>query len=275
MGKHVRQERGYSQMIGLAGCGRMGGPMLASLRSMGLRAKGFDVADKDSDWITSDANRFATDLSTLITVVRDIKQTDDVLFDAQGFVEAAPKLERIIICSTLSPKYVRALRSRIPSHITLIDAPMSGAKIAAERAELSFMLGGEPADLDDAQMLFASMGNHFHRMGPYGSGMQAKVLNNMLAASHTAMTRMVLDWADDAGVGESALLDLIHTSSGQNWLASGFNEIEFARDGYSEDNTIGILVKDVESAIDAAPKNADLSAARTIQSMIRGLEPRA
>ena len=261
-------------MIGVAGCGRMGRPMLAALRNMGLRAKGFDVVEKDSDWITTDAKRFSADLSTLVTVVRDIDQTEDVLFAAQDFVNTAPKLERIIICSTLSPRYVRALRSRVPGHITLIDAPMSGAQIAAERAELSFMLGGETADLDDAQMLFASMGKHFHRMGAFGSGMQAKVLNNMLAASHTAMTRMVLDWADDAGLNERALLDLIHTSSGQNWLASGFDEIEFARDGYTGDNTIGILVKDVASAIDGAPKNADLTAALTIQKMILALKPR-
>lgn len=261
-------------MIGVAGCGRMGAPMLASLRSMGLRAKGFDVVDKDSDWITTDANRFGADLSTLITVVRDIDQTEEVLFGIQGFVGAAPKLDQIIICSTLSPRYVRALRSRIPEHITMIDAPMSGAQIAAERAELSFMLGGEIADLDQAQMLFASMGKHFHHMGSFGAGMQAKVLNNMLAASHTAMTRMVLNWADEAGLQERALLDLIHTSSGQNWLASGFDDIEFARDGYSEDNTIGILFKDVASAIDDAPEGVDLTPARTIQKMIGALKPR-
>lgn len=261
-------------MIGVAGCGRMGRPMLAALRSMGLRAKGFDVVDKDSDWITADDKRFSADLRTLITVVRDIDQTEDVLFANQNFINTAPKLERVIICSTLSARYVRALRPRIPDHITLIDAPMSGAQIAAERAELSFMLGGNSADLDDAQMLFASMGKHFHRMGPFGSGMQAKVLNNMLAASHTAMTRMVLDWADDAGLDDRLLLDVINTSSGQNWLASGFDDIEFARDGYSEDNTIGILVKDVESAIDSAPDTADFTAALIIQKMIRALKPR-
>ena len=118
------------------------------------------------------------------------------------------------------------------------------------------------------------MGTNFHRMGAFGSGMQAKVLNNMLAASHTAMTRMVLDWADDAGLDEQAMLGLIHTSSGQNWLASGFDKIEFARDGYKDDNTIGILVKDVESAIDAAPVTADLTPAKTIQKMILDLKPR-
>jgi len=261
-------------MIGLAGCGRMGEPMLASLRSIGLHAKGFDIVDRSPNWITTDPKRFSCDLSTLITVVRDMEQTENVLFNTQSFVTKAPMLERLIICSTLSPKYVRALRSRIPGHIKLIDAPMSGAQVAAQRAELSFMLGGATGDLDDAQVLFDSMGTNFHRMGEFGAGMQAKVLNNMLAASNTAMTRMVLDWADKAELDEKAMLELISTSSGQNWLASGFNDIEFARDGYTSENTIGILGKDVELAIDAAPPEADLTAAKAIQKMIFDLKPR-
>jgi len=64
------------------------------------------------------------------------------------------------------------------------------------------------------------------------------------------------------------MLELIDTSSGQNWLASGFNKIEFAREGYTNENTIGILVKDVEAVIDAAPIGADLTPARIIQKMI-------
>lgn len=262
-------------MIGVAGCGRMGAPMLASLRNMGTRAKGFDIVDPGTDWITSDAGRFAADLETLITVVRDQAQTEDVLFGAQNFVGTAPKLKRIIISSTLSPKYVKGLRARIPGHIILIDAPMSGAQIAAERAALSFMLGGEHADIDDVQHLFLAMGRHMHHMGPYGAGMHAKVLNNLLAASNTAMTRLVLDWADAAGLDETKLLNLIHTSSGQNWFASGFSEIEFARDGLSDDNTIGILVKDVASALDAAPEGYDTTLPETVQNAIRHLKPRA
>jgi 3-hydroxyisobutyrate dehydrogenase-like beta-hydroxyacid dehydrogenase len=265
-------------MIGVAGCGRMGAPMLAALRTADLNALGFDVRPPAefgalAPFVTDNPAGFSQTIETLITVVRDISQTDDVLFGAQGFA-SAPNLKRIIVSSTLSPRYVRALRTRIPSHITLIDAPMSGAQIAAQEARLSFMLGGSTTDLDAAQPLFAAMGKHFHRMGPFGSGMQAKVLNNLLAASNTAMTRMVLDWADAAGLDETALLDLIHTSSGQNWFASGFDQIEFARDGHDTDNTIAILVKDVESALDAAPDGADTALPQLVQSTIKELKPR-
>ena len=252
----------------------MGAPMLAALRNMGARAKGFDVVEKPDQWITTDVERFTADLETLITVVRDAAQTDDVLFGAQNMVNRASKLARIVICSTLSPRYVKALRDRVPAHITLIDAPMSGAQIAAENAALSFMVGGSPTDIEDAQMLFTAMGKHVHHMGPYGAGMQAKVLNNLLAASNTAMTRLVLDWADKTELDQDKLLNLIHTSSGQNWFASNFDQIEFARDGLAEDNTIAILVKDVASALDAAPKGADTSLPEQVQKAVSRLGPR-
>ncbi len=224
--------------------------------------------------VTNDPSTFANGLKTLITVVRDADQTDDVLFADQGFAHA-PQLETIIICSTLSPRYVRGLRGRVSNHIALMDAPMSGAAIAAQDARLSFMLGGAANDLDRAQPLFAAMGQHFHRMGGFGDGMAAKVLNNLLAASNTAMTRLVLDWADAQGIDETRLLALIQTSSGQNWFASGMTTIEFSRDGHDPDNTIGILVKDVAAALDAAPDGADLTLPQTVQAAIKGLRPRS
>ncbi len=252
----------------------MGAPMLAALRDASASAMGFDVAERASDWITQDAEAFVQELETLVIVVRDRVQTEDVLFGAQSFVARAPKLGRIILCSTLSPRYVRELRDRVPAHITMIDAPMSGAQISAEERSLTFILGGAVADIENAMPLLAAMGERFHHMGPFGSGMQAKVLNNLLAASNTAMTRLVLDWAQEAELDEDKLFEVISTSSGQNWFASGFDRIEFARDGHAADNTIGILVKDVAAAIDGAPDEAEMVLPQTVMTTLRNLKPR-
>ena len=260
-------------MIGIAGCGRMGGPMLAALRGAGFEAQGFDIVPKSGGWITTDPAMFAIGIDTQNSVVRDEEQTEIVLFGTQHFVTATNQ-RRIIISSTLSPRYVRKLINRVPEHIVLIDAPMSGAQVAAETASLSFMLGGEEADLNAAQPLFKAMGKHFHRVGPFGAGMQAKVLNNLLAATNTAMTRLVLDWADQTGIDEDGLLELINTSSGQNWFASGYRNIEFARDGHSSGNSIGILVKDIDAAMDAAPSGADKALPEAIKAAVKRLRPR-
>lgn len=267
------------QTVGIAGCGTMGAPMLGALLRAGFSAGGFDIRPRSdfgdlSPHISDDTHAFCDGLETLITVVRDIPQTDALLFDEQSVLARAPKLKTLIISSTLSPRYLAQLKARAPSHLTLIDAPMSGAEVKAKAATLSFMLGGPTDALDAHQPLFDAMGAQFHRMGPFGAGMQAKVLNNLVCAAGTAMTRLVLDWADEAGLDEAALLALFHTSSGQNWLASGFNEIEFARKGYAPGNSLGILKKDIESALDAAPEGADTRLPELLTDMVYRLKPR-
>ncbi|NSX56012.1 NAD(P)-dependent oxidoreductase [Parasulfitobacter algicola] len=262
--------------IGIAGCGRMGAPMLRALFSSDFPARGFDIRPR-SDFgdlpVMDDPLGFADGLTHLITVVRDQQETDNLLFDQQKIIEIAVDLKYLIISSTLSPRYVTDLRDRVPSHIHLIDAPMSGAEIAAQECRLSFMLGGEIEHLETLQPIFDAMGKTFHHMGAYGAGMQAKVLNNLLAAASTAMTRQVLDWAGQAGLDQRKFLDLVDASSGQNWLASGFETIEFAKDGYAPDNTIGILVKDIQAALDALPGTADTALPQAIQTAIRQLKP--
>lgn len=265
--------------IGLAGCGRMGLPMLQALRAAGFDATGFDIRPAtdfgpDAALMCFDAARFAAPLRILFSVVRDAAETDALLFGRQAVVDRAPQLETVILCSTLSPAHVDAVRGRLPTRIALIDAPMSGAQVAARERRLSFMLGGAQTALDRLEPLFLAMGRHLHRMGGPGMGMQAKVLNNLLAAASTAATRLALDWADAAGLDERAFLDLVRDSSGQNWLASHFDTIEFARDGYRDDNSIGILVKDVACAMDAAPAGADLTLPRALQAVLAELHPR-
>ncbi|MEO1641234.1 MAG: NAD(P)-binding domain-containing protein [Pseudomonadota bacterium] len=253
--------------VGVAGCGRMGRGMLRNLQNAGFDARGFDI--RAIPGVGQDVGAFADGLTVLISVVRDTDQTDALLFDDQAMITRATGLTDLLICSTLSPKYIARRRDRIPDHINLIDAPMSGAQVKADAGTLTFMTGG---NVDRVEPLLAAMGDAQHDMGALGAGMTAKVLNNLLAASHTAMTRLVLDWADAQGMDERKLLDLIHTASGQNWLASGFDEIEFARDGYDPDNSIGILEKDASAALDLAPDEAILP--RAIRDAIRNLTPR-
>jgi 3-hydroxyisobutyrate dehydrogenase-like beta-hydroxyacid dehydrogenase len=262
--------------IGLAGVGRMGGGMLTNMRTNGIDAVGFDIRPASEFGnlpVSNDADDFAGGLTTLITVVRDTVQTDEVLFGPQGFVLRATDLETIIVCSTLSPKYVRALRERIPDHINLIDAPMSGAQVGAIEGTLAFMVGGEDAAVSAAWPLFEAMGSNVHRMGGFGDGIQAKVLNNLLCASHTVMTRLILDWATDADLDHGKLLALIEKATGQNWFASRFDQIEFARQGYEAGNTIAILEKDVAAALDAAPEAANTALPELLKQMLHDLEP--
>ena len=254
----------------------MGAPMGRALHAAGMPVTGFDIrTDGDFGSLTMnfDPVTFSRDLEILFTVVRDEDQTEDLLFRAQSVLAHAPKLRTLVICSTLSPRYVTDLRPRLPAHINIIDAPMSGAQVAAEEARLTFIVGGDQVPVDETMLFFSAMGEHVHVMGGPGTGMTAKVMNNLVAASSVVATRTALHWGRAAGVDPQRLLHVMHDSSGQTWFGSNFNHIEFAADGYAEDNTIGVLAKDVACAASTKPEaQADPFTPALIEA-IRNLEP--
>ncbi|MEM7056320.1 MAG: NAD(P)-dependent oxidoreductase [Pseudomonadota bacterium] len=265
--------------IGVAGCGRMGLGMAKAMARSGFDVRGFDVRpiEEFGDFaalMVSDPAAFAADRDVVLSVVRDVRQTEDLLFDVQGILAKAPDLKHLVICSTLSPRYIEDLCSRLPMGPKVIDAPMSGAQIAADEARLSFMLGGNDEDLDFLDPMFRAMGQNIHRMGGPGAGMTSKVLNNFVAGASVSAVRQVLDWADQLGVDEDRLLALMHDSSGQTWFGSNFDTIEFSRNGYDPENTIGILKKDLECCLDAVEQATREGLPEAILSAVGNLVPR-
>jgi len=55
-------------------------------------------------------------------------------------------------------------------------------------------------------------------------------------------------------VSPEKLLEVMSESSGGTWFGNQFEVIDWAREGYSPDNTIGILEKDVNSFLKAIDK---------------------
>lgn len=264
--------------IGVIGCGRMGRPMAEAMLAAGQSVVGLDLRpaaafDSFAPHLAPDAARFGAGLNVAVSVVRDWAETETALFGAEGLIAHAPDLTHLVISSTLSPKHVHTIRARLPETVALVDAPMSGAEVAAREARLSFMLGGAEDDIDALMPLFRAMGTTHHRLGPLGAGMTAKVMNNLVAAASLVATRRAIGWAEAAGLSRQALLAVMETSSGQTWVSRGFDRIEFAPAGYGADNSIGILAKDVAAAMDAAPEGADLALPEALIAALRGLEP--
>lgn len=263
--------------VGVAGCGQMGLPMARALRAAGIEVWGLDVrpAAAFGDFAPRmlDPAAFAARCRTVLSVVRDVPQTEALLFDTQALLHRANAIGTLVICSTLSPRWLAGLPGRVPPGLRLVDAPMSGAPVAAEEARLSFMLGGEAAELDRLAPLWAAMGRVSHRMGAFGAGMTAKVLNNFVAASSVVAVRQALAWADALGVDRARLLALMHDSSGQTWFGSQFGRISFARQGWAEDNTIAILEKDVLASLDAAGADSAAGFPAALLAGLRALPP--
>jgi 3-hydroxyisobutyrate dehydrogenase-like beta-hydroxyacid dehydrogenase len=250
------------EKIGLAGCGNMGLPMLNSMLSKNIDAKGYDIEKKKSllslgkDFVSS-KKKFLDDRNIIISVVRDASDTTELCQGNNGLFEQQSS-KVLIIASTLSPKFVMDLKSKAPKNITIIDAPMSGATIAAHEARLTFMVGCEKVFFNYIEPILGLMGTRINHIGNYGSGMMVKVLNNFIAASSVVSVRHVLHQAQKFELDIDALFKTIDTSSGQTWFGTNRADIEWFKENFDNDNTMGILKKDVEAYVDSFENESDL-----------------
>ena len=254
--KNVLKEK-----IGLAGCGNMGLPMLISMVSKNIDAQGYDIENKKSQSALGSnfegcKKSFLTDRNIIISVVRDEEDTLELCEGGDGlFEQQSSKI--LIISSTVSPRFLMDLKSRAPKNIIVIDAPMSGATIAAKEAKLTFMVGCEKKLFVYISPLFGLMGTQINRIGNYGAGMMVKVLNNFIAASSVVSVRQVLHQAEKFELDIEALFNTIDTSSGQTWFGTNREKIEWFKESFENNNTMGILTKDVLAYVDAFENEID------------------
>ena len=254
----------------------MGLPMARSLLAAGFDVYGFDVrpvrefGDFEGRMI-ADPAEFAARCPTVISVVRDIPQTLELCFGQQALFtgEAAPR--RLVVSSTLSPRFLGELATRLPQGTELVDAPMSGAPVAAREARLTFMVGGEEAVVNSLRPLFDAMGNAIHHLGGLGAGMTVKVVNNFVAASSVVAVRHALAAARALGVAPDLLTQVMAQSSGATWFGDNLDAIDWSGEGYGPDNTIGILEKDVNSFLDALRDLPEFDKGELEETVIRNL----
>lgn len=245
--------------LGIAGSGRAARAFAARLRATGLAPR--PAADDFQG------------LRTLLLVPTDIGECESLLFEAEGFARRAPSLQVIILAATLSPRYARALRGRIRPEIALVDAPFTGTQRAAEDGRLSFFLGGRKDEVERLAPVFDRLGAKAIRMGGFGAAMAAKVMNDFLAASSNAMTRIALDWAEAQGIDEVRLLGITGETLG-GLAAPGMDLGDQTPAGAAGDDCVTALVREVEIALDNALAGAHLTPPRALEDVFRGLRQR-
>ena len=264
-------------VVGIAGCGAMGLPMAQRLADAGYEVWGHDVRPvgefgEFANRMVGDAAGFSERCNIVISVVRDAAQTRALLFgESQGIVKGLQPPDVLVISSTLSPRFIRHLSKELPEGLALVDAAMSGAPYRARSGTLSFMLGGPDDVLERLTPLFEVMGEDIFRIGPASMGMTAKVLNNYCAATSVVATHRVLGMARALELDERTLLNVMKVSSGSNWFADRIDQIDWASEGYSTLNTIGIVEKDVESALDAVSEHPAVAHAPLDDALLASL----
>jgi len=247
--------------ISLLGLGKMGHRMAACLlsafgeltvwnrtpgRADELVARGAVVAATPKDAARDAVLTVFTDLAGVETVLRG----DNGLL--VGWAQRGITDPVLVVHGTVSPVAVAELSEELASlGVRLLDAPVSGGTVGAERASLSIMVGGDRSAAEQLLPVFSAMGSTVRYLGPSGSGQLGKACNQIVvAATVTALSESVL-LARHAGLDVATVLELLGgglagsellRQKGDKWLREDFTA------GGSAVNQL----KDLRFAIDAA-----------------------
>jgi 3-hydroxyisobutyrate dehydrogenase-like beta-hydroxyacid dehydrogenase len=156
----------------------------------------------------------------VITMVVDGPQVRSLLIDGDdtALVGASPGT-LFLDCSTIGPAATLEIGRVLQQHeMSLVDAPVTGSSPRAADGTLTFMVGGDAADLERAQPMFEAMGSLVVRAGPLGQGQLVKVISNAVAASNAAVLGQALIVGAGAGADLDALVQVMAAGAGGSMM---------------------------------------------------------
>jgi 3-hydroxyisobutyrate dehydrogenase-like beta-hydroxyacid dehydrogenase len=256
-----------SNRIGIIGLGNIGMPIAVNLLKAGFELSAFDVRPERCSEIRAKGGRIATsglDLvrasDYVISLVRDIPQTEEVIHGKDGLWEGPVEGKTLIIMSTILPEFIREFAAFAAARkVTVIDAAISGADVAAKEGTLTIMVGGPEDAFEDTLPLFKAVGRNVFHLGPVGSGMVVKLVNNAIRTVNLYGTREGLKLAVQAGVDPKRLFDVVNVSTGQSWGSDHWERDQREVESYGRDpqnSRFSNMAKDRDIALNFAQEIA-------------------
>lgn len=213
-------------VVGFVGLGVMGGPMC---RNVATKHSGevvaFDTNPAAFDGLADTKARRAQSLSELAAVAEVVflslpggPQVEQVCLGAGG-LSAGSRVPGVIVdLSTTTVASARSTAERLRSKgIAFSDAPVARTREAAQRGELSIMVGASTDLFAQIEPLLRYMGTDVTRCGEVGCGQVVKLVNNALVFENTAAIAEMMVLGERAGVAPATLIEAVSKGSGDSF----------------------------------------------------------
>jgi 3-hydroxyisobutyrate dehydrogenase len=240
--------------LGYVGVGLMGLAMARRLLSLGYAVKACDIVRERVEAARTAgaeaAGSPADAAAGVELVLLNLPTTDAVekaVFGAGGVATAVRAPQLVVDFSTIEVDRCKAFAAKLreATGAGWIDAPVSGGPPAAAAGALTVMAGGEPAEVERARPLFADVSGRFTHLGPTGSGMVAKMLNQLIVGCGHAVMAEAVVLAEAAGIDAARLPECLAGGYADSALLQRLYPRIVARDfapqGYARQ-----LLKDLE-----------------------------
>lgn len=186
--------------IGIIGLGRMGTAIAQRMQAEGCQVTGWTRSNRPVPEIetTPDLAALVAQSDTLILSLYDDAAVSDVL-DQLLQLDLNGKL--IIETSTVIPDLLKSRIDRVTAKgASAVDAPISGGPELVLAGSCGVFIGGDDAAATRAQQVLAPISRRIFHVGPLGTGLVMKVINNSMIQVYFAGLDDMMRLAKRAGL---------------------------------------------------------------------------
>lgn len=271
--------------IAFIGLGHMGAPMALNLHKAGHTVRAFDLSPAATQklaeagvGIAPSAEDSVAGAEVVISMLPASRHVEGLYLGDDTRPGLMARIEPgtlVIDSSTIAAASSRKVADAGAARgIPVIDAPVSGGTGGAVAGTLTFMVGGEAADLERARPVLEKMGANIFHAGGVGAGQAAKICNNMLLGILMIGTSEALALGAANGLDPQVLSEIMRRSSGGNWALEKYNPFPGvmaaapASKGYADGFGTDLMLKDLGLASDNA---VSVGAATPLGALARSL----
>ncbi|PYE54374.1 NAD(P)-dependent oxidoreductase [Deinococcus yavapaiensis] len=192
----------------------------------------------------------AADVDILFTC---LPTTADVASLAPEIVSGAREGLVWVDCTSGDPGKSRELAEWLSRRgVELVDAPVSGGTVGAQKGALTVMYGGAEATMEEVRPALEAFAAKVVRVGDVGAGHAVKAINNALLAVNLWSASEGLAALAALGVDVGAALDVINASSGRSNVTENLIPQRVLTREFPATFKLGLLAKDAGLALDVA-----------------------
>jgi len=222
-----------STKVGFIGLGNLGMVVCKKIAFEKVPLTVFDLDRKLVDEMVaagakaaSSSREVAAASDVTVILVRDERQNDAVIFGKDGVWEGVKKDSTIVLSATIGPSYARKIYNMAKEKgVHVIDCPITAEARSFTPGEewglWTLLIGGDEADVKRCWPVFEAMGKNLFYLGPIGSGMAGKAVNNLAMYANNIVARECANIALKAGLDLQQISRAIMVGTGRSGGFSG------------------------------------------------------
>jgi 3-hydroxyisobutyrate dehydrogenase len=243
-----------TQKIAFLGLGVMGGAMSANLVKHGYSVIGWNRSQNRPTIATftsaggtlaQSLQEAVSDTDVVFSCLGDVPDVTEVLIGEHGAINFAKANTLFIDTSTIGSDAAKTIgNALIDDGFRFLDAPISGGDVGARNGTLTYMVGGNPEDLQECLPLFEAMGRNIKHCGAIGSGQAVKLCNQTLVSVYMLALCETMQMAEKMDIDPQLVVDVCGSGAAGSWALTNLG-MKVATGDYQAGFAIKHMLKDL------------------------------